>query len=76
MWHAAKVHAVVKRVTTEMGVIFVDLFRDPHNDPFVKEPKRYYCPDGLHPSGEGYGIWFATLMAQVPITRFVPGGSD
>jgi lysophospholipase L1-like esterase len=71
MWHAVRVHAVVKRVTGELGVTFVDLFRDPSEDPFVKEPHRYYCPDGLHPSGEGYGIWFATLMGTVPVKRFL-----
>ena len=41
--------------------------------PFVKEPHRYYCPDGLHPSGEGYALWFATLVAQVPLARFLAG---
>ena len=46
------------------------------NDPFVQEPRRYYCPDGLHPSGEGYGIWFSTLMAQVPLRHFIPGGGS
>jgi lysophospholipase L1-like esterase len=73
MWHAVRVHGVVKRVTAELGVTFVDLFRDPAEDPFVKEPHRYYCPDGLHPSGEGYGIWFATLMGTVPLQRFLAG---
>ncbi len=75
MWHATKIHAVVERVTAELGVTFVDLFRDPNDDPFVQEPHRYYCPDGLHPSGEGYALWFATLVAQAPLTRFL-GGSD
>jgi lysophospholipase L1-like esterase len=65
--HAVRLHAVVERVTAELGVTFVDLFRDPAEDPFVKEPQRYYCPDGLHPSGEGYGIWFTTLMGAVPL---------
>jgi lysophospholipase L1-like esterase len=74
-WHAVKVHAVVSRVSAEMGVIFVDLFRDHYNAPFVREPRKYYCPDGLHPSGEGYGLWFAILMAQVPLARIIPGGS-
>lgn len=74
-WHAVKVHAVVSRVTAEMGVIFVDLFRDHYNAPFVREPRRYYCEDGLHPSGEGYGLWFAILMSQVPLTRFIPDHS-
>ena len=77
-WHAVKVHAAVLRVAAEMNVTFVDLFRDHYNAPFVREPRRYYCPDGLHPSGEGYGLWFAILMSQVPLTRFIPGagGSD
>ena len=73
MWHAVKIHAMVVRVTRELDVTLVDLFRDPTEDPFVQEPHRYYCPDGLHPSGEGYALWFATLVAQVPLTRFLAG---
>lgn len=72
--HAVKLHAVVERVTAELGVTFVDLFRDPSEDPFVKEPRRYYCADGLHPSGEGYGIWFTALMGAVPLKTFL--GTD
>ena len=78
-WQAQKVHAVVKRVTAEMDVMFVDLYRDPATEPFVREPRRYYCPDLLHPSGEGYALWFAALIAQVPIARFLAerqAGSD
>jgi lysophospholipase L1-like esterase len=73
MWHAVRVHAMIERVTKELDVMFVDLFRDPSEDPFVQEPHRYYCPDGLHPSAEGYGIWFATLVAQVPLARLLGG---
>jgi lysophospholipase L1-like esterase len=73
-WHAARVHAVIERVVADLDVIFVDLFKDPNEDPFVKEPQRYYCADGLHPSGEGYALWFATLVAQVPLTRLLGGG--
>jgi lysophospholipase L1-like esterase len=71
MRQAVRVHAVVERVTAELGVTFVDLFRDPSEDPFVKEPHRYYCADGLHPSGEGYGIWFTALMGAVPLKTFL-----
>lgn len=73
MWHAVRVHAVIERVAREKGVHFVDLFRDPSEDPFVQEPNRYYCPDGLHPSAEGYALWFTALIAQVPIARFLGG---
>ncbi len=75
MWHAARMHAMIVRVARELGVTFVDLFRDPTDDPFVKEPHRYYCPDGLHPSAEGYALWFTTLVAHVPLARYL-GGSD
>jgi lysophospholipase L1-like esterase len=75
--HAVRVHAMVERVASELGVIFVDLFREPHDDPFAIEPSRYYCLDRLHPSGEGYALWFAALIAQVPLARFLAdAGSD
>ena len=78
-WQAQRVYDVVKRVTSEMDVMFVDLYTDPANEPFIREPRRYYCPDLLHPSGEGYAIWFAALLAQVPLARFLAeqsSGSD
>jgi len=65
------------RVTRELDVMFVDLFHDPISDRFVQEPQRYYCPDGLHPSGDGYALWFATLVAQVPLAQYLSSsGSD
>ncbi len=70
-WQAGRVHAPVKRVTEEMDVMFVDLFRHPTAEPFIREPHRYYCPDGLHPSAEGYAIWFSALLASVPLARFL-----
>lgn len=78
MWHAVRIHAMVKRVAAELDVTFVDLFnRDPQDDPFVKDPARYYCSDRLHPSGEGYAFWFAALVTQVPLARFLAdAGSD
>jgi lysophospholipase L1-like esterase len=79
MWQALRVYDVVKRVVNERRVMFVDLFRDPATEPFLREPHRYYCPDLLHPSGEGYAIWFAALLAQVPLARFLAehsSGSD
>jgi lysophospholipase L1-like esterase len=75
--HALKVHPMIKRVAAEEGIIFVDLFRDPATEPFLKEPTRYYCPDFLHPSGQGYAIWFSILTAQVPLRQFLASnGSD
>lgn len=73
MWHAVRVHAIITRVTAELDVTFVDLFRHPTDEAFVKEPHRYYCSDGLHPSAEGYALWFAALVAHVPLARLLGG---
>ena len=78
-WQALRIHRIVQRVTREMDVMFVDLVGHPTAEPFLTEPKRYYCPDGLHPSAEGYGLWFSALLASVPLARFLAeqsSGSD
>lgn len=41
------------------GVTYVDLFVERENDTFLKDIPRYYASDTFHPSGEGYGVWYA-----------------
>lgn len=41
--------------TQELGVTYIDIFSKP--DVFATDPDRYYAPDRLHLSGEGYGVW-------------------
>ena len=76
-WHGQRLYKVATRVAAELGVTFVDLLAHQTNELFAREPRRYYCPDLLHPSGDGYALWFATLVAQVPLAQFLSGqGSD
>lgn len=42
---------------------YVDLFEEKKEDTFSKDITRYYAPDFFHPSGEGYGVWYAKLLA-------------
>jgi lysophospholipase L1-like esterase len=37
---------------------YVDLFDEPEADPFVENPQRYTSIDGLHPSNDGYRLWY------------------
>ena len=37
---------------------YVDLFDEPEDDPFVAQPERYTSMDGLHPSNDGYELWY------------------
>ncbi len=49
------------------GVHLVDLRMPRERDPFRLAPRRYYAPDGIHPSADGYALWFAQITRQVPL---------
>ena len=48
-------------------VHLVDLRMRNDRDPFRLAPRRYYSPDGIHPSADGYALWFAQITRQVPL---------
>jgi len=56
-----KYHAEFRSVAEENGVKFVNLFMERNEDIFERDPQRYYAPDGLHPSGHGYGVWYEKI---------------
>ena len=64
---AQRMHDMVQRVAGETGAVYVDLFKLKPADPFFREGSRYFCADGLHPSGEGYRIWFEELARKVSL---------
>lgn len=47
--------------STTAGVAYVDLYESKETDPFALEPLKYHAADGLHPSSDGYGLWYAKL---------------
>lgn len=47
--------------TAKHGVLYADVFKEPEDDEFIKEPKKYLALDGLHPTGKGYGQWYQKL---------------
>lgn len=49
------------------GVHLVELRLPKHRDPFRISPRRFYSPDGIHPSADGYALWFAQITRQVPL---------
>ena len=63
-----ELHRIVHAATQRPGVLYVDLFRERTNDPFVQQPELN-AADGLHPSDAGYAQWFAELDRQADIAR-------
>lgn len=53
---------LMKQKSTSGDFTFISLWTEPEDDPFVKEPKKYTAFDGLHPTSEGYAVWFNTLQ--------------
>ena len=45
----------------DIGVTYVDLFREHDVDPFYKEPLKYHTSDVFHPSDYGYQYWYDAI---------------
>lgn len=51
------------------GVLYVDLFQERSDDVFLTNIPLYYSSDLLHPSGEGYNIWYAKTREVIRDTN-------
>ena len=60
-YRTRQVRELYMRVAKENGAVYVDLYTERENDPFFQDVKKFYAPDFLHASGEGYGIWYEKI---------------
>lgn len=56
-------HSLVREAAARHGAVYINLFKERSNDPFVQEA-GLHARDGLHPSDAGYAAWLQELMAQ------------
>lgn len=59
-----KARSIFMDASRVLGVEYVDLFRERRDSIFATDPDRYYAPDYLHPSSEGYRVWYEELKRQ------------
>jgi len=62
---ARQMRALYRRVAKEEGAYYIDLFTERSNDLFLKDIDRYYSPDHLHPSGQGYRWWYDRIRTTL-----------
>ncbi len=60
-YRSRRYHALFRSLAKEQGVIFVNVFKERRDDLFIKNPKKYYSPDGLHLSSDGYEVWYESI---------------
>lgn len=65
-YRTRKYHALFESIAKKEGVAFVQLFQERADDVFTKDPDRYYAEDGLHLSGDGYGVWYEAIKRKDP----------
>jgi len=56
-----KVREIYLEVVKKTNTTYVDLFREKKEDLFSKDLGKYYSPDRLHLSNEGYANWYSEI---------------
>ncbi len=49
------------RIAKDTGVTYVDLYGEASTDLFLTDIPRYYAPDLLHLTEDGYGFWYGKI---------------
>lgn len=70
-WRTRKVRELFKKVIAEKEVTYIDLFTERSEDPFLKDPEKFYAKDFLHPAGPGYALWYSKLTQTIDLQRLL-----
>ena len=64
-----RLHALARGAAARANAIYVNNHKKRHEDPFVRDARRLNAADGLHPSDDGYLLWFSALPDRQPRLR-------
>lgn len=60
-WRTRYVRNFMLHLAHTHDLVYADLYHEPRHDPFLKNPKKYFACDHIHPSGDGYGLWYTQI---------------
>ncbi len=66
-WRNQAFHREFAKASSVTGATYVNLYEPPHLDPFLDNPELYLAEDGLHPSSEGYKLWFGKVQKALAV---------
>ncbi len=66
------VAAATATTTARSSAIYINLFQEHDDDPFVRQPELN-ASDGLHPSDAGYRVWWQVLQEQADLSGRLQG---
>ena len=64
-----RLHAIARSAAASANAIYVNGYEERDEDPFVRHAQRLNAADGLHPSDDGYQLWFGALQEQVALSQ-------
>ena len=64
-----RLHAITRGAAARANAIYVNNCKERHEDPFVRDARRLNAADGLHPSDDGYRLWFSALQEQAALSQ-------
>ena len=66
---AKAMHFLVHQAAADHGALYVRLYQDKANDPFILRRDEFNAKDGLHPTSAGYRMWYEQLNEQAALAR-------
>jgi lysophospholipase L1-like esterase len=72
---ARELHRFVAAAAARTGAVYVNLFHERADDPFVVHPELN-GRDGLHPSDAGYAVWWGELLEQSSLASWLTRGQS
>ncbi len=60
-----RVNAAIQKLVIKHEIAYADLYAKKHEDPFMKDKARYFAKDGIHPTSEGYSLWYIKIRKAI-----------
>ena len=60
-WRTKRLRTFILQRAEKGDFSYVDLYYEPKDDPFLRNRKKFFAPDHIHPSSDGYALWYHKL---------------